>query len=320
MVEYTSNLSFLIKDFIDFKRSIGFKYPNINYYLKFVDKANLNMGNYSYLTKEVVEEAIKTMTLNWKSLSKSYYSIFREFGRYLFNIDGKSYILDDRYKSERYHAQNYLFSNDEIAAFFKALGLLVEEREYTPGVLIIEAIFTFLYFCGVRCAEARLLKSEDVHLEEKYIIVRNSKNHNDRKLFITEELAQILSEYNSKMSSLIGDRVYFFSTYKEGCQSAQFISNNFKIIWTKAGLNINQTPRPRAYDFRHHFACANIMKWMDEGKDVHAMLPYLMTYMGHSDLDSTYYYIHLIPDFLPKYNELSSMSNQIIPEVEDYEI
>ena len=26
---------------------------------------------------------------------------------------------------------------------------------------------------------------------------------------------------------------------------------------------------------RFHFACANIMKWSNEGKDIHDMLPYL---------------------------------------------
>ena len=50
------------------------------------------------------------------------------------------------------------------------------------------------------------------------------------------------------------------------------------------------------------------------------MLPYLMTYMGHSSLESTYYYIHLIPEFFSKYNELSSLSDGLLPKVEDYEL
>ena len=51
-----------------------------------------------------------------------------------------------------------------------------------------------------------------------------------------------------------------------------------------------------------------------------AKLPYLMTFMGHSNIESTYYYIHLIPDFFPKYNDLSLLSNELIPEVEEDEI
>ena len=37
-------------------------------------------------------------------------------------------------------------------------------------------------------------------------------------------------------------------------------------------------------------------RWLREGKDVNAMLPYLMRYMGHSDVKNTLYYLHLVPD------------------------
>ena len=80
------------------------------------------------------------------------------------------------------------------------------------------------------------------------------------------------------------------------------------------------TVKPRAYDFRHHFACANIMRWPQDGKDVHAMLPYLLRYMGHSSLESTYYYIHLIPDYFSQYAKLTSSTEDLIPEVEVYEV
>lgn len=62
------------------------------------------------------------------------------------------------------------------------------------------------------------------------------------------------------------------------------------------------------------------MRWSQEGKDVHAMLPYLMRYMGHSSLESTYYYIHLIPDYFSQYTKLTSSSEDLIPEVEAYEV
>ena len=78
--------------------------------------------------------------------------------------------------------------------------------------------------------------------------------------------------------------------------------------------------RPRAYDLRHHFACKNILKWSSNNEDVMAKLLYLMTFMGHSNIESTYYYIHLIPDFFSKYNDLSLLSNELIPEVEEDEI
>ena len=319
MVEFKSNLKDRLNDFISFKRSIGKKYVHEEYYLKYVDKVNLEIGNLDYLTQEVAETTVNRINSREKSPGRSYYSVFRELGKYLNIIDGKSYILKDDYKAKRYHANVYLFSNEEIREFFTTLDRMTEESGKLT-MYIIQAVFYVMYFCGIRCVEARMLKTEDVNIDEMYFIIRNSKNHNDRKLFITDEVIKVLKSLDGRLSMIIPDRTYFFSIYVNGYLSSQFISTNFRKVWTSAGMSMNVTPRPRAYDFRHHFACANIMKWMNEGKDVHAMLPYLMTYMGHSSLESTYYYIHLIPEFFSKYNDLSSISNELLPEVEDYEV
>jgi integrase len=90
----------------------------------------------------------------------------------------------------------------------------------------------------------------------------------------------------------------------------------FNRIWDQAGL-----PRPaggtapRPYDFRHHFAYANLERWMAQGKDVAALLPYLSRYMGHATLESTYYYVHTSPDFMAAYTHITANSESVLPEV-----
>jgi hypothetical protein len=42
------------------------------------------------------------------------------------------------------------------------------------------------------------------------------------------------------------------------------------------------------------------MRWIDNGNDIVTLLPYLSTYMGHSEITSTLYYIHLLPDRIRK--------------------
>ena len=319
MIEFKSNLKDRINEFISFKRSVGKKYVHAEYYINYLDQVNLELGNYDYLTKEVLETTVNALASRFVSPGKCFYSIFREFSKYLNMVDGKSCLLADKYKPKKYRANVYLFSSEEIKRFFSTLDKLADEKGEI-FIYIIHAIFYVFYFCGRRCVEARMLKTEDVHIDEMYFIIRNSKNHNDRKLFITDEVVKVLKSLDDRLSIMVSNRTYFFSVYETKFISPNFISTNFRKILTKAGMSMDVTPRPRAYDFRHHFACANIMKWMNEGKDVHAMLPYLMTYMGHSSLESTYYYIHLIPEFFSKYNELSSISDELLPEVEDYEV
>jgi len=45
------------------------------------------------------------------------------------------------------------------------------------------------------------------------------------------------------------------------------------------------------------------------------MLPYLMNYMGHASIKSTFYYIHLIPEFFGVYSEKTKALESMIPEV-----
>ena len=185
---------------------------------------------------------------------------------------------------------------------------------------VLPALYRFLYCCGVRCREARNLKCTEVHLNEGYVDILQSKAHRDRRLYLSDELIDYLKKYDIAISQSFPDREYFFPGGAGGIYSTTALSANFRNIWLSAGLKRDGKVKPRAYDFRHHFACANIMKWSDEGKDIHAMLPYLMRYMGHTTLDSTYYYIHLIPDFFPKYEKLAVSTEELIPEVEIYEV
>ena len=63
-----------------------------------------------------------------------------------------------------------------------------------------------------------------------------------------------------------------------------------------------------------------VARWAKEKKDVISMLPYLMRYMGHSSLEKTYYYVHLIPDYFADYAAATENLESLLPEVEPYEI
>ena len=76
----------------------------------------------------------------------------------------------------------------------------------------------------------------------------------------------------------------------------------------------------RVYSLRHQFATANVNRWLDEQKDLDAMLPRLRAYMGHYTLKETAYYVHLLPENLSKNREIDwEAFSEIIPEVEPWQ-
>ena len=55
---------------------------------------------------------------------------------------------------------------------------------------------------------------------------------------------------------------------------------------------------PRWQDLRHTFTTRTLVEWYRAGRDVTRALPILSTYLGHSDVAHTYWYIAGIPELL----------------------
>ncbi len=321
MNKYISNLAPFIKDFIEFKNALGIEYKTSACYLKQLDSYNFEHKNLSILDQKTTQGWAMMHAEKSVTGDRSWISPIREFGRYLQSIGYEdAYVLDHRYTIQRYHAEVYLMTESEIQSFFKECDQFVLGYNSLGRPYVLPALYRFLYCCGARCGEARKLKCKEVHLDKGYIDILQSKAHRDRRLFLSDELVEYLVKYNRAIEKCFPDREYFFPGGHGGICSSTAVSSNFRNIWLAAGLKRDGKVKSRAYDFRHHFACANVMRWSVEGKNIHAMLPYLMRYMGHTGIESTYYYIHLIPDFFPQYSELATSTEDLIPEVEHYEV
>jgi integrase len=109
---------------------------------------------------------------------------------------------------------------------------------------------------------------------------------------------------------------YFFPSTDDSPYPAKWLTQQFKKIWDSVKPAQNSA-NVRVYDLRHRFATAVMMKWLDEGADLYAKLPYLSTYMGHAHFEATAYYIHLLPENLTKSSAIDWTSfSTLIPEVE----
>jgi integrase len=208
----------------------------------------------------------------------------------------------------------HFFVPAEIKVFFDRCDKTPKRGEWPGRELVIPAVFRLLYCCGLRCREARMLLCSDVYLEGKHIDIKASKGRS-RRIFISDGLAEVLKRYDERIARIIPDRAYFFprnqrEPYKEG-----FISTNFNRIWRVALPYFHSPIKPRAYDFRHHFAYANLNRWAEQGKDVNVMLAFLMRYMGHVSIQSTLYYFHFVPEYFGAFAQKARALESLVPEV-----
>ena len=55
---------------------------------------------------------------------------------------------------------------------------------------------------------------------------------------------------------------------------------------------------PRLHDIRHRFAVHTMINWYRAGLDVEREIPKLATYLGHTHVNDTYWYIEAVPELL----------------------
>ena len=245
-------------------------------------------------------------------------SVVRQLGKYMQSLGvSDAFVLPSRLHRKIDRHVPHFFTKEELVCFFDACDHLKPHRRMSARHLVLPVFFRLLYCCGLRTCEARKLRVEEVIVRCGAIDVIESKYRSSRRLPLPEDLLELLRIYDQQVSQIHAGRIYFFPTSRSECYRRGSISKAFRRIWeVEAGLSDGAGSKPRAYDFRHHFALANLNRWIASDLDVNAMLPYLSRYMGHSGIVSTDYYLHLVPEFFQTFCEKVRSTEAVLPEVD----
>ena len=310
---FTSAFAPQLEAYLAFKEKTGFYGASRIWYLKQFD-AYCTAHARNVFDRDTVEGWVSEQ-LARSGRYRSWMSYIRDVGRWL-QAHGQrdAYVLSGRWKAHVVPAHPYLLSRQEIEAFFAAAATL---NAASPWRWQAVAFFTLMHCCGLRTGETRLLRPEQVFLRDRNLDVVASKGNRSRRLPLTVEATEILADCDRMTRARFGpSRCTFFVSATGNPVTGATVCQIFQRIWDQAGLPRPVGGRqPRPYDFRHHFAYANVERWMAQGKDVTAMLPYLARYMGHASIESSFYYIHTSPGFMRAYAHLTAASQSLLPEV-----
>ena len=242
--------------------------------------------------------------------------LIRGLGRYLLSEGENAYIIPPTFFPMQKPSLPYICTDSELKRFFDATDRFPSDSRSPLLDYTIPVIFRLQYACGMRPQEVRKLKRADVNLLNKTIYISDGKHFKDRRLAVDDYVVDMCSKYSRIAETVYPNRTYFFQSPTGGAYSSSWLSDNFARCWEISGNGIkrgNCTP----YSLRHRYATETLMRWLDEGKELEAWIPYLSAYLGHADFSATYYYIHLLPERLARMEFMRT--NHIIPEVFDYE-
>lgn len=294
-------------DFIDLKRSLGFKYKEEERILSLFDKFIIEQGETKIgLSKELADKWSKRSNNESELTRYGKVVCISQFSGYLRNRGIKSYIPQlPKYPNSTFIP--HIFSYDEMDALFKACdNLKLRNRNMESSMFVMPCLLRMLYSTGIRIGEALSLKNKDINLTDKYLILRKTKNGKERLMPFTDTLANVCQDYLEHRNKLPiigidGKDSPFFVKLNGGCCRHSAIYNWFRKILNLSGISFSGNRHgPRVHDIRHSFACHSFVKLSDEGMDLYCSWPYLSTYLGHQSLESTEHYVRLTAQMYPE--------------------
>lgn len=307
-----------IQDALDFHESLGKSTKPHAAYLRGFD---------NFCAEQYPKESLLTKEIAWdwvynplhKNQSAAYYRIraLNLFGGYLSATGEGAYVFPDAMTSTMYMLSPHIFTDNELRRFFAAADSFPRNPWNPFQHRIVPVVFRLIYTCGLRPNEGRELKSANIDLENGEILITNTKYQKQRIVVMSGDMLELCRSYARRRDKEAStESPYFFPARHGGCYGTQQFGTLFNKCWHRANPDVAELPSARTYDLRHRFASAVLNRWIDEKRDLYAMLPYLRAYMGHSDLSATEYYVHLLPENLVKSPGINwSGLESLIPEV-----
>lgn len=317
MVEFESIYGDWILQYIKFKRSLGYKYNNAEIRFRVFDRFAVQENcSQVGLTKSLFEKWMEPRDNEQESNRYRRVNELINFSRYLNDLGISSYCPRN-IPHIKTSFTPYIFTHDEIARFFTACDENLNWGRYpTEFVYTTPALFRLLYGTGLRISEALHLETKDVHLEDKYVVLHNTKNNVERMVPFSDSVCDALKQYESYREKVFGDNTkYFFANIGNRCWSKRSAYEQFRRILTRAQIP-HTAEGPRLHDFRHTFSVHTLAEMSSQGLDLYYSLPILSKYLGHTSLEATDHYVRLTAEMYP---ELLQQANQlcsyVFPEV-----
>jgi integrase len=300
---FKSIYSTYIKEYIEFKRNLGFNLRDAEYvYIQFDRLALQRDEKVIGITKELSDTWCSKRPNESDGTRYDRVSKLSLFARHLCNIGYPSYIPEiPRFKSSFIP---YIFTKKEIESVLTASDIYRAHKEMPDSPsLMMPALFRVLYGTGLRIGEALNLLEKDVNEKDGYIVIRQSKNVTERIIPLSESVIDACLQYRNLKKMKIGRKtdceLFFVKNNNTHCsQGAAY--RVFREILRTAGIpHKGKGAGPRLHDLRHTFACHSLSQMIESGLDLYQAMPLLSTYLGHRTIESTEKYVRLTAELYP---------------------
>ena len=289
------------EEYLSLRRRLGYKLDRSGWVLlQFV--SFMEQREAPFITRDLVVEWAVLPTKAQPAYWASRLSAVRRFAQYRRATDPRTEVpvvglLRARYQRKR----PYLYTEEEITRLMAAAARLASPTGLRAKTYV--TLLGLLTVAGLRISEAIVLDREDVDLEGGILTIRRTKFGKTRLVPVHRSTTLALRRY-----ARFRDRVHprpRTSSFLVDEAGARLVKNTAEDIFVRLSRRIGlRGPEgrhghgPRLHDLRHRWAVDTLLRWYRAGVDVERHLPELSTYLGHTHVSDTYWYLTAVPELM----------------------
>jgi integrase len=290
----------LAKEYLAYRRQLGYELRHVGrLLLQFARYADRN-GQQGHLT---IQLAIRWAKLPRKA-PRSYWarrlSLVRGFAEHCAILDPDTEIpSSDAFGRGYCRITPYIYTSAEIATLVAAARNLPPRKGLRPHTYA--TLFGLLACTGLRLREALKLTRSDVDWKRGLLTIRQTKFRKSRLVPLHPTAVRAMRAYAQARNRFypVATTEAFFVTVRgtslcDATVRGAFSQLRKQLSWAGHGGR----PWPRIHDLRHTFASCRLLQWYKEGKDLDQAIAALSTYLGHVDVNNTYWYLTGVPELL----------------------
>jgi integrase len=240
----------------------------------------------------------------------------RESARWLGRRGVPAYVLPKGVLPRPARYVPHIYTDQELAALFTQTDRCRYCSQVPLRHLVMPVLFRTIHACGLRASEARLLRADDVDIDAGVLQIRDAKGGKDRQVPVSAPLRVRLADYHAHVLGRSGGAWFFPGRDRKPLTLGNIDKNFRRFLWRARIPHGGRGHGPRLHDLRHAFAVNNPRSWFACGEDIGALLPVLQTYMRHSSIADTAYYLRLTAESYPHISaQVQRVLGDIVPPI-----
>ena len=189
----------------------------------------------------------------------------------------------------------YIYAPEEIERLVRASGQL--HKTYPLRRETYATLFGLIAATGMRVSEALSLRFADVQPDGS-LLVHEAKLGKSRLVPLHPSTVEALNHYLGKRRKLPATDDHLFLSAGGRRISRSMVNYMFRRIAKLAGVASARKRPCRIHDLRHTFATRSLEACSTRREGVARHFVALSTYIGHSDIKHTYWYLEATPELM----------------------